>query len=296
MYAPLPAVGLLRRKRGLPLSGPGPRRPALHPRRAAGRRVASNRERGGHPGRMAPAVEGPRRRRSGDAPARGPHGRRARGDERELLHRHRPPPARHRRSDRVPPGHRARGSGHANASKRGGARPRGRRRLCRDQHRDRGHTARHRPRVRERRALRLLHRRRPPRGPKPRHRRRRRPRRRDAGSRRRGHAPRAGRRPGAHRSPPPVGGHRGRRDVVGHPVHLRPARHGPAAAADLCPARLAPARHRNCDRPRRAGPGAERHGGRRSGARRGRRRASPGAPGDDYRGRCSGRRPRSPWS
>ena len=245
---------------------------------------------------MAASVARDRRGRPGHAPRRGAHGLRARGDERELLHGHRSPAAGHRGGDRVPPGHCARGGGHADTAKRRGACAGGRRRLRGHAGPARRHPARPRPGVRERRALCVLHRHRPPRGPEPGHRGRRRPGRSDAGGRRRRHAPGAGGRSGADRSGAPGGRDRSRRDVVGHPLHLRPARHGTPSATDLRPARLAPAGHRDGDRPRRARPGADAHRGGRSGPRRRRGGASPGTGGADNRGRCSGRRPRSSWS
>ena len=106
--APVSAVGLLRGKRRVPLPRAGVRGAPLHPGRAAGGGVASDRERGADPGDLAAALACPLPGRPGDPPARRADGLRPGRHERQLLHRHRPPAARHRGGDRVPPGYRAR--------------------------------------------------------------------------------------------------------------------------------------------------------------------------------------------
>ena len=90
----------------------------------------------------------------------------------------------------------------------------------------------------------------PPRRHEPGRRGHRRPGRRDADRRRRSHARGARRgvrahRPGAHRR-----GHRRGRDVVGHPVRLRPARDGAAPALDIRASGVPPPGHGDGDRGR----------------------------------------------
>ncbi len=110
----VPATSLLRRQRRLPLPRPGVRRAAVRPRRGAGRGVAADRRRGARLRRCGGGPGGSARRRA-PPPAAGRLGRGARGDELLLLPGHRPPAAGHRGGDRVPAGHRAGGARRAHA-------------------------------------------------------------------------------------------------------------------------------------------------------------------------------------
>ena len=159
-----PPARVLRRQRRLPLPRAGVRRAPLRARRAARRRLAPDRQRSRDVRALAAAVA---RVRAADGADRGglvvALGVRLRRDERLLLRRDRRAPARDRRGDRVPPRHPA----------RGGRRPDGRNALALGAGRRAASTCsptceldrragRRRLRVRERRALRHLHRARPP--------------------------------------------------------------------------------------------------------------------------------------
>ena len=72
-------------------------------------------------------------------------------------------------------------------------------------------------------------------------------------------------------------GHRRGRDVVGHPVRLRPARDGAAPALDIRASGVPPPGHRDGDRGARPRADAHRGRGRRRGARHRRSRPSPRA-------------------
>ena len=100
-WPPPAAARLLRRQRGLPLPRPGLRGAAVRPRRRARRRLAADRlRRAGL--RRSGAGPGALWRSTGRQALLLAVGRRPGGDELLLLPRHRPPPARHRRGDRVP--------------------------------------------------------------------------------------------------------------------------------------------------------------------------------------------------
>ncbi len=203
-------------------------------------------------------------------------GCRARGDELLLLRRDRPASARHRGGDRVPAGDRAGRAGVADAAQRRGAGARRDRRLPGHRRPARGRRAGLRPGLRERRAVRGLHRPEPPRGAGRGGRRR--PGRVDGrggsggdpGGRRRRAA-------GAVRSGGAGGRHRGRPVVLGHPLRHRPAGDGQAVAGGLRADGLAAAGHRDGDRGGGPGAGAHARRGNRRGAGRLRRRPATGS-------------------
>jgi translation initiation factor IF-2 len=255
----LPAAGLLRRERGVPLSGPGVRGPAVRPGGAARGGLAANRQRCDRVRGVAPAVAAAA---SGAARCR-PGGGRARdrvGDHELLLLRSDPaPPARDGVGDRVPSGGAAGGGGRALGAERRRARAGGRRGLRPDRCAAARWRVRLRHGLRQRRPVRGLHRARAPplagaeppgdrwagRG--------------DAGG---GGGDRPGRRPGGGAAPARPGGdrrrRRGRHHLLGDPVRVRPARDGAPAPRHLLVDGVDAARDRDRDRDRGAGADSDR--------------------------------------
>ena len=161
-------------------------------------------------------------------------GRRAGADELLLLPRDQPPAARDGRGDRVPAGRRPGGARRAQPAQPRCAAARRARRLPADRRAARGRAARRGVRVRQRGAVRGLHRARRPRREAREPERHRRARGIDADRGRRGHAAgRLGGRPGAGRSGRARGRDRRGRVVLGHPVRHGSARAGAPGARDL---------------------------------------------------------------
>ena len=166
MLSPLadgPAAGVLRRQRGVPLPRAGVRGAAVRAGGAARCRVAADHERGGRVRGLAPAVAFAASGRRIDGAAGGGARGRARGDEQLLLRGDRAPSARHRVRDRVPAGDRARGDGRALAAQRRRARAGGGRCVRARRRRAERRAARGGVCVRQRGAVRAVHRARAPR-------------------------------------------------------------------------------------------------------------------------------------
>ena len=278
-----PAPGVFRRKRRLPLPGAGLRRTPVRAGRAARRGLAANRQRRARIRRLAPALAAAvGGGRLDPAPARGARGRAGR-DEQLLLRGDRAPAARHRVGDRVPPGDRAgRGRRPLGAQRRRGGAG-GRRRVRADGHQGTRRRPRVRAGLRQRRAVRVLHCAGPSRLAPGRYRGHRRARRGNAaGGAGRHRAGRLAGRPAPDR-PGRVGrGDRSGRDLLGHPVRVRPAGDGAPHARELLADGVAAARHRDRDRPRRARADADPASTRRDRADRRGARAAPrgdGGPG-----------------
>ena len=271
-----PAAGLFRGKRRVPLPRAGLRRAAVHPGRADRRGLASHRQRGDRIRRVAPAVAPAHERRPRHRATRDRPRRRARGHEPVLLRGDRAAAARDRVGDRVSPGDPARGARSALGPQRrgpgaGGGRgvPPHRRPAARGR-------ARLWVRLRQRGAVRALHRARAPHLPGPRPARHRRPRRGDADRRGGDHSDRsagggaASARPGRGRRR-----HRRRDQLVGDPLRVRPARDGAPAAGHVLDDGLTASSNGHGDRDRRAGADSERAPGARGGAGDGGGRDSP---------------------
>jgi hypothetical protein len=271
---------LLRRERRVPLPGTGLRGAPVQPRRTARSGLAADCQRRARVRRLAPALAGAPRRRPVHRPPAGRTRRGARLDEQLLLPGDRPAAARDGVGHRVPSGDRAGRLRRPLAAQRRRARPRGGWRLRADGRPAAGRNAGIRLRLRQRWAVRALHRARAPRVAPFEPRGHRRPGHGDAA--RRAGGLRAGRLAGR-ASPARSGGARRRRrgggHVLGHPVRVRPAGDGAACPRDLLADGLAAARHRHRGRTRRPGADADRPSASRCLAGRHSPRASPGAPG-----------------
>jgi hypothetical protein len=155
------APGLLRRERGVPLPGACVRGAAVRAGGADGRGLAPDRQCGDRVRRVAAAVAVARRGRPQDRSTGRRAGRRPGRDERLLLRGDRATAARDGGRDRVPPGDRARGGGPALRAQRRGARARGGRGLRAHARPAAGRGDRLRLCLRQRGAVRPVHRARP---------------------------------------------------------------------------------------------------------------------------------------